>query len=102
MKACNLLVSKHQQIWNFKLLDLEDVRLNKKVDEKRLFRNLLQLNTSIPSLVTRTDCLRFIKTYVEQHPTVRKKKRFLFQLIKKSQQRGIVYIAPQGLVEKGK
>ena len=101
MKACNILVLKNGKAWDFKLLDLEDVRLNKKVDDKKLFKNLLELNTSIPNLVTRTDRLRFFRAYQEQHPIIRNEKEFLFRLIRKSRERGIVYVSPQGVVEKG-
>jgi len=99
MKACNILVLKNGQAWNFKLLDLEDVRLNEKVDDKKLFKNLLEINTSIPNLVTRTDRLRFFRAYQEQHPIIRNEKEFLFRLIKKSKKRGIVYVSPHGVVE---
>ena len=99
MKACNILISKNQQGWGFKLLDLEDVRLNKKVDEKKLFRNLLQLNTSIPHLVTRTDRLRFFRAYLKQHPILRSEKEFLFRLIQKSKERGVAYVSPYGVIK---
>ena len=99
MKACNILVLKNGKAWDFKLLDLEDVRLNKKVDDKKLFKNLLELNTSIPNLVTRTDRLRFFKAYQDQHPIIRNEKEFLFRLIRKSRERGIVYVSPHGVVE---
>ncbi len=48
MKACNILVSEEGGDWRFELLDLEDVRLDQKVEDKEVFRTLLQLNTSIP------------------------------------------------------
>ncbi len=99
MKACNILVSRNGQMWDFKLLDLEDVRLNEKIDEKKLFKNLLQLNTSITNLVTRTDRLRIFKAYQDQHPIIRNEKEFLFRLIRKSRERGIVYVSPHGVVE---
>lgn len=99
MKTCNLLVSKEGKGYVFRFLDLEDVSLNKKVDEKRLFRNFLQLNTSIPKGISRTDRLRFLKGYTALHPIIKDQKGFMRQLIQKSKERGIVYVSPQGVVE---
>ena len=99
MKACNILVSENGESWDFYFLDLEDVLLNEKVDEKRLFINFLQLNTSIPKSVTRTDRLRFLKEYLRLQPMVRNEKNFIKRLIKKSRERGFVYVSPYGVVE---
>ena len=99
MKTCNILVSKSGGAWDFHLLDLEDVRLDEKVGEKRLFKNLLQLNTSIPKTITRTDRLRFFKEYIQHQPVIRDDKHFIYRLMKKSRKRGVVYVSPQGVVE---
>lgn len=103
MKACNILVSDHRERWEFHLLDLEDIRLNSKVDDKRLFKNLLQLNTSIPKTITRTDRLRFLKEYTHHQPVIgpvtRYDRHFVYRLMKKSRERGVVYVSPQGVVE---
>ena len=98
MKACNILVLKNGKAWDFKLLDLEDVRLNKKVDDKKLFKNLLELNTSIPNLVTRTDRLRFYKEYHRFYSIIKSDHDFLYSLFQKSRERGIVYVSPRGVV----
>ena len=99
MKACNIFVSKNRETWNFYLLDLEDVRLDEEVDEKKLFKNLLQLNTSIPKTLTRTDRLKFFREYVKQYPTVKNEEIFLYRLMGKSRARGVVYVSPEGVVE---
>jgi tRNA A-37 threonylcarbamoyl transferase component Bud32 len=99
MKACNILVSKNGQVWDFKLLDLEDVRLNEKIDEKKLYKNLLQLNTSIPRTITRTDRLRFYKEYHRFYSIVKSDHDFLSSLFQKSRERGTVYVSLQGVVE---
>jgi tRNA A-37 threonylcarbamoyl transferase component Bud32 len=102
MKTCNILVSENGGTWDFYLLDLEDIRLDEKVDEKSLFKNLLQLNTSIPKTMTRTDRLRFLKEYLHQQLVIRDVKNFIDRLMKSSRERGIVYVSPQGVVaEKG-
>lgn len=99
MKTCNILVSKMTNGWDFKLLDLEDVRFETKVNERRLFKNLLQLNTSVPRFITLKDRMRFLKAYLKHHPILRDNRRFLFRLIEKSRERGIVYVSPCGVVE---
>jgi tRNA A-37 threonylcarbamoyl transferase component Bud32 len=98
MKTCNIVVSKEGESWVFHLLDLEDVRLDRKVREKKLFKNFLQLNTSTPKIITTTDRLRFFKEYVAQNPIIKDRKIFLGRLIEESRQRGLVYVAPWGVV----
>jgi len=99
MKTCNILVSENGETWDFHLLDLEDVRLDEKVDEKRLFKNLLQLNTSISKTITRTDRLRFFKEYTRIYSIVKNEKAFIDRLVEKSRERGVVYVSPEGVVE---
>ncbi len=99
MKACNILVLRKQNGWEFRLLDLEDVRFDTKVNEEKLFKNLLQLNTSVPSFITLRDRMRFLRTYLNQHPILRNKKSFLSRLIQKSRERGIVYVSADGVRE---
>ena len=99
MKTCNILVSKEDEDWDFRLLDLEDVRLDRRVDEKRLFRNLLQLNTSTPKSMTRTDRIRFFREYLKSNPIVRDQKAFLKRLVKESRRRGMVYVSLDGVVQ---
>jgi tRNA A-37 threonylcarbamoyl transferase component Bud32 len=98
MKTCNILVLKSEGQWNYYLLDLEDIRLDEKVDEKRLFKNFLQLNTSTPRIITRADRLRFFKKYSRLNPIIKNQKAFLQQLIDESGERGLVYVSPQGVV----
>jgi len=98
MKACNVLVRENEGRWDFYLLDLEDVRLNVRVGERRLMKNLLQLNTSIPETITRTDRLRFLEEYRSLRPVVEKIKPFLRTLLNESRKRGVVYVSPTGVV----
>ncbi len=99
MKACNILVSEEGENWRFHLLDLEDVRLDQKVSEEEVFRNFLQLNTSVPKGMTHTDRLRFYQEYGRLHSLIRDQKGFLYHLIRESKERGVVYVTPQGVVE---
>lgn len=101
MKTCNILVSKNGETWDFKLLDLEDVLLDEEVDEKKLFKNLLQLNTSVPKVITRTDRFRFFREYINLNPIINNRKAFLRQLMEESKRRGLVFVSPHGVVVGG-
>jgi tRNA A-37 threonylcarbamoyl transferase component Bud32 len=98
MKTCNILVSRSEGNWNFHLLDLEDVLLDKPVDEGRLHKNLLQLNTSTPKIINRIDRFRFYREYLGQNSIVKNEKSFLRRLIEESRRRDLVYVSPQGVV----
>jgi hypothetical protein len=98
MKTCNILVSRSEGDWNFHLLDLEDVLLDKPVDEGRLHKNLLQLNTSTPKIINRIDRFRFYREYLGQNSIVKNEKSFLRRLIEESRRRDLVYVSPQGVV----
>ncbi len=99
MKTCNLIVSREGKSWVFFLLDLEDVSLDNRVDENKLFVNFLQLNTSVPRVLSRTDRLRFYREYQRHRPAVKNDQDFLSRLIEKSRERGIVYVSSDGVVE---
>jgi tRNA A-37 threonylcarbamoyl transferase component Bud32 len=98
MKTCNVIAWDRDDSWNFCLLDLEDVVLNRRVGEKRVLRSLLQLNTSTPRTMTRTDRLRFFKEYLRKNPVVGSPRPFLRRLVEESHKRGLVYVSPQGVV----
>jgi serine/threonine protein kinase len=99
MKACNIYVSEEGDDWRFELLDLEDIRLDKRVKAKEVFRSLLQLNTSVPRSITRADRMRFYEAYCRRRPVSQDRKNFISGLIRKSKERGVVYVTPQGVVE---
>ncbi len=98
MKTCNLVASGKRGDWHFVLLDLEDVRFDAPVDEGKVFRNLLQLNTSAPREVSRTDRLRFFREYLKATPLAVNERLFLRRLMDESRKRGLVYVSPQGVV----
>jgi len=98
MKTCNILVSERGETWDFHLLDFEDIRMNEKVNWKKLFRNFLQLNTSTPKVMTRVDRFRFFREYLRLNPIIKDQKVFLRGLMDESRLRGLVYVSPQGVV----
>jgi tRNA A-37 threonylcarbamoyl transferase component Bud32 len=98
MKTCNILVSEKGETWEFHLLDFEDIRMDEKVNRKKLFRNFLQLNTSTPKVMTKVDRLRFFREYLRHNPIVKNQRIFLRGLMRESRRRGLVYVSPQGVV----
>lgn len=98
MKTCNIVVIEQEGTWNFHLLDMEDILLDEEVDSKKLFQNCLQLHTSTPKVMTRTDRLRFYNEYVRLNPVVRNGKVFLRRLMEESQRRNLVYVSSRGVV----
>jgi tRNA A-37 threonylcarbamoyl transferase component Bud32 len=98
MKTCNIMVSENGETWDFHLLDLEDIELDEKVDEKKLFKNFLQLNTSTPKILTRADRLRFVREYFNFRPVIKNRKYFLNQLVIESRRMGFIYVSPDGVV----
>jgi tRNA A-37 threonylcarbamoyl transferase component Bud32 len=98
MKTCNILVSEKEEAWDFHLLDFEDIRMNEKINRKKLFRNFLQLNTSTPKVMTKVDRYRFFKAYLHLNPIVKDPKGFVRTLGEESRRRGLVYVSPQGVI----
>jgi len=98
MKTCNILVSERGETWDFHLLDFEDIRMNEKVDRKKLFRNFLQLNTSTPKVMTKMDRYRFCREYLHLNPIVKDQKGFIRKLVDESRRKGLVYVSPEGVV----
>jgi len=98
MKTCNILVSERGEAWDFHLLDFEDIRMNEKVDGKKLFRNFLQLNTSTPKVMTKMDRYRFFREYLHLNPIVKDQKGFIRKLVDESRRKGLVYVSPEGVV----
>ena len=91
MKTCNILVSERGETWDFHLIDFEDLFLDKKVNQKKLFKNFLQINTSTPKVMTKVDRFRFFREYLRLNPIVKDRKVFLQGLMDESRRRGLVH-----------
>jgi hypothetical protein len=98
MKTCNILVSERGGTWEFHLLDFEDIRMNEKMNWKKLLRNFIQLNTSTPNVMTKRDRFRFFREYSLLNPIVKDQKGFIRKLVGESRRRGLVYVSPEGVV----
>ncbi len=98
MKTCNILVSERGEAWDFHLLDFEDIRMGVKMNWKKLFRNFLQLNTSTPKAMTKTDRFKFFREYLLLNPMIKDQKSFIRKLMVESRRRGVVYVSAEGVV----
>ena len=83
--------------WNFRLLDFEDIRMDERMNRKKLYKNFLQLNTSTPKVITKVDRFRFFREYLRYNPIVKDQRIFL-GLWRESRRRGLVYVSSQGVV----
>ncbi len=63
LKISNILVRKDGNGWHFALTDWEDIEMDKEISEKRLMRELVQMNTSAPFFIPFKKRLRFLKEY---------------------------------------
>jgi tRNA A-37 threonylcarbamoyl transferase component Bud32 len=98
MKTCNILVLENGETWDFRLLDFEDIRMDEKMNRRKLYRNFLQLNTSTPKVITKVDRLRFFREYLRYNPIVKDQRIFLGRLWRESRRRGLVYVSSLGVV----
>jgi tRNA A-37 threonylcarbamoyl transferase component Bud32 len=97
LKTCNIMVQEGEDTWNFGLVDMDDVRLDKKISLKRLLKGLIQLHTSTPLFMEMSDRIRFLSRYLQLigRDDVREIMR---EVIKGSRGRRLVYVAPEGNV----
>jgi serine/threonine protein kinase len=99
MKTCNILISENGRGWTFHLLDQEDISLDEKMDPGKVYKSFLQLNTSTPRIMTRTDRFRFLKEYLRGNPILNPPDIFIKKLMRESRRRGILYVSSQGVIE---
>ena len=64
LKTCNIMVQEEQDSWNFGLVDMDDVQLDKEVRHKKFLKTLIQLNTSTPLFIDMKDRIRFLVHYI--------------------------------------
>jgi tRNA A-37 threonylcarbamoyl transferase component Bud32 len=95
LKTCNIMVQEEQDNWNFGLVDMDDIQLDKKVRDKKLLKTLIQLNTSTPLFIDMKDRIRFLVHYLTliKRNNVR---AIVRGVIKGSKGRALVYCTPGG------
>jgi tRNA A-37 threonylcarbamoyl transferase component Bud32 len=95
LKTCNIMVQEREEAWNFGLVDMDDVQLDKKIRSSELLKGLIQLHTSTPLFMEMSDRIRFLSRYLQLigRDDVREIMR---KVIKGSRGRRLVYVAPEG------
>ncbi|MDY6863274.1 MAG: lipopolysaccharide kinase InaA family protein [Thermodesulfobacteriota bacterium] len=64
LQTRNILVKENNDKWEFFLLDLESIKLNKMINRKIILKNLVELN-DLPLGISRRDRIYFLKKYQE-------------------------------------
>jgi tRNA A-37 threonylcarbamoyl transferase component Bud32 len=95
LKTCNIMVRDGEDTWNFGLVDMDDVRLDKKISLRRFLKGLIQLHTSTPLFMDMNDRIRFLIRYLRLigRDDIRDITK---RVIKGSRGRQLVYVAPGG------
>jgi serine/threonine protein kinase len=95
LKTCNIMVQEGEDTWHFGLVDMDDVRMNKKIGLRRFLKGLIQLHTSTPLFMEMSDRMRFLTRYLRLigRDGIREITR---GVIKGSRGRRLVYVAPDG------
>jgi hypothetical protein len=95
LKTCNIMVHETRDTWDFGLVDMDDIQLDKKVSHPKILKTLVQLNTSTPLFIDMRERIRFLIRYlnsIKKH-NVRDMVR---SVIKGSRGRELVYVTPEG------
>ncbi len=95
LKTCNIMVQEGSDTWHFGLIDMDDVRLDKKINRRRFLKGLVQLHTSTPLFIEMSERIRFLSRYLQLigRADIREITR---GVIKGSRGRQLVYVAPDG------
>jgi len=95
LKTCNIMVQEGADTWNFGLVDMDDVRLDKKIGRGRVLKGLIQLHTSTPLCIDMHDRIEFLTRYLQ---LIEKDDigNIIQRVIKGSRGRRLVYVTPDG------
>jgi tRNA A-37 threonylcarbamoyl transferase component Bud32 len=99
LKTCNIMVREREDTWDFGLVDMDDVRLDKTISGGRLVKGLIQLNTSTPLCLDMRDRRGFLARYL-QLIKVDNIGHIIQGVISGSTGRQLVYVTPGGDVSR--
>jgi len=95
LKTCNIMVHEGRDTWDFGLVDMDDVQLDKEIRHKRLLKTLVQLNTSTPLFIDMRNRIRFLISYlncIKRHNV----RDIIRSVVRGSRGRELVYVTPEG------
>jgi hypothetical protein len=95
LKTCNIMVREEANGWDLCLVDMDDVRLDKKIPPRGIIKELIQLHTSTPLFMEMRDRIRFLRRYLQLIGRV-DIREIMGKVIKGSRGRQLVYVAPEG------
>jgi tRNA A-37 threonylcarbamoyl transferase component Bud32 len=95
LKTCNIMVHEKRDTWDFGLVDMDDIQLDKKISHTKILKTLVQLNTSTPLFIGMRNRIRFLVRYLNliQRHNVRD---IIRSVVRGSKGRELVYVTPQG------
>jgi hypothetical protein len=95
LKTCNIMVHERRDTWDFGLVDMDDIRLDKDVRPERFLKELIQLHTSTPLFIGMDDRIKFLSRYLRliERDDI---KDIMLKVIKSSKGRQLVYVTPGG------
>ncbi len=96
MKACNIMVAEEDEFPSVTLMDYDYVRFFDTLPMKLMMKNLVQLNNSIPSGISRSLRLRFLRAYVGNYPDAPSEKDLFRMVWEESRDKSIVYVTDRG------
>jgi serine/threonine protein kinase len=97
LKTCNIMVREESAAWSFGLVDMDDVRLDKKISFRRFLKGLVQLHTTTPLFMKMGERIKFLRRYLQLigRDDIREITK---KVIRGSRGRQLVYVAPDGNV----
>lgn len=95
LKACNIMVREEHVGWEFGLVDMDDIRLDKNIRTRRFVKALIQLHTSTPLFIGMDDRIAFLSEYLRLigRGDIRE---IISAVSRGSRGRQLVYVDPQG------
>jgi tRNA A-37 threonylcarbamoyl transferase component Bud32 len=95
LKTCNIMVHERRDTWDFGLVDMDDIQLDRRISHHKMLKTLVQLNTSTPLFIDMRERIRFLIRYLKliQRHNVRD---IIRSVVRGSKGRELVYVTPKG------
>jgi hypothetical protein len=91
LKSSNILVEEVEDGWKFHYIDLDGVRIGRKVSLQQRAKNLAQIETSTPDCMTRADRMSFFQRYLRSADMGIDDKAFMDMVIRHARKRTRVW-----------